>query len=183
MRALRRAGGMVLLTGHPYRGYLSNQVGRSWLQLHTPSEHARCHLLRAAKQGLVPRKCGEVATWCRSGKNGGQWSLRLYPSPPGLFWKSWTYRRVVVPLLTEGRRRDRSALRKCGKSEDRNPGNRKPVHRPGQPMRYGSRGAVEPRDSGSNEIPGQIGAGRRWEPSRALESGPTTSPETPAFLE
>jgi hypothetical protein len=121
MRALRRAGGMVLLTGHPYRGYLSNQVGRSWLQLHTPSEHARCHLLRAAKQGLVPRKCGEVATWCRSGKNGGQWSLRLYPSPPGLFWKSWTYRRVVVPLLTEGRRRDRSALRKCGKSEDRNP--------------------------------------------------------------
>jgi hypothetical protein len=28
----------------------------------------------------VPREFGEVATWCRSGKNGGQWNLGSYPS-------------------------------------------------------------------------------------------------------
>ena len=28
----------------------------------------------------MPREFGEVATWCRSGKNGGQWNLGSYPS-------------------------------------------------------------------------------------------------------
>jgi hypothetical protein len=28
----------------------------------------------------VPREFGEVATWCRSWKNGGQWNLGSYPS-------------------------------------------------------------------------------------------------------
>src|SRR6266446_3383193 len=79
MRALRR-GGMVLLTGRPPPGYPSNQGRTVLVTIHTPSEHARCHLTSAGNQGLVPREFGEGATWCRSGKNGGQWNLGSYPS-------------------------------------------------------------------------------------------------------
>ena len=133
--------------------------GRSCLQFHTPTEHVRCHCATLASKGFIRGKCRETARPCRSKKSGGSEVLK----PRGSSAVTESRQRVLSPP---------GPLCTCG---DQNPGSRKLVRRREQPMACGSLAGDVPMDSGNSGTPERTATDRRWEPSRVLQSGPTTA--------